>query len=261
MLNQNIEELLKVLILDEEEQYNWLWKRHDTFGFDLEWVDFDTTTAKKEIRRNLADLAFRLRDASHYMIGWCAWDRACWEVWKYVKIRQNSNIFERKHLSLCEREKYCYHWMAFWAEPIHQVIVALITKEIVADSEEKFDAHLVSEDFKEEEHTKCGRCGGIDGKHKQVDDPQAGNSHMLTKMQCPNDNNEKRPLAYGIAQDDGKGGFGFWWGPNPYLEEMLGVEGQNKNSVIWRFNVDGTDDLIYRWGGDIWIEVEEVKNG
>lgn len=40
----------------------------------------------------------------------------------------------------------------------------------------------------------CPRCGGINGKHKQVDDPQAGNSHMLTKMQCPND--PKNPTYY-----------------------------------------------------------------
>lgn len=33
----------------------------------------------------------------------------------------------------------------------------------------------------------CKRCGGINGKHKQVDDPQAGNSNMLTMMQCPFD--------------------------------------------------------------------------
>ena len=33
----------------------------------------------------------------------------------------------------------------------------------------------------------CIRCGGTNGTHKQVDDPQAGNSHMLTKMPCPND--------------------------------------------------------------------------
>jgi len=34
----------------------------------------------------------------------------------------------------------------------------------------------------------CKRCGGMNGKHKQVDDLQAGNSNMLTKMQCPLDN-------------------------------------------------------------------------
>ena len=33
----------------------------------------------------------------------------------------------------------------------------------------------------------CSRCGGIAGEHKQVNDPQAGNSHMLTKMSCPLD--------------------------------------------------------------------------
>jgi len=33
----------------------------------------------------------------------------------------------------------------------------------------------------------CPRCGGINGKHRQVDDLAAGNSHMLTKKQCPLD--------------------------------------------------------------------------
>ena len=120
---------------------------------------------------------------------------------------------------------------------------------------------LVKEDkfhIKEEEYTKCERCGGTNGKHKQVDDPMAGNSHMLTKMQCPNDNDEKRPLSYGIAQSDGKGGFGFWDGPNPSLEEILEVDGHDENSVIWRFNEDGTDDLIYKWGGDEWVKVGEI---
>lgn len=40
----------------------------------------------------------------------------------------------------------------------------------------------------------CPRCGGINGKHRQVDDPQAGNSNMLTKMQCPRD--PKNPTYY-----------------------------------------------------------------
>ncbi|KKN71395.1 hypothetical protein LCGC14_0421170 [marine sediment metagenome] len=40
----------------------------------------------------------------------------------------------------------------------------------------------------------CKRCGGVNGKHKQVDDPMAGDSHMLTKMQCPFDESCPEPL-------------------------------------------------------------------
>ena len=76
------------------------------------------------------------------------------------------------------------------------------------------------------------------------------------------DKEEICTLKYGIAQEylgskeDGDA-YGFWDGPDPSLEAMLEVDGRDENSVIWQFNPDGTDDLIYRWGGDVWIGVGE----
>lgn len=341
-MNKKIEELLAILDLPEDQQ-----KLHLI-------ADGILSTAEDEIgaaylTESLAKTAFRLRNECHDPFGWCAWDRACWEVWKYYHKQQNSNIFERTHLSLETREKYCFNWMLFWADPIHWIITALITKEIATNPEEKFDAHLVEKEvvktsihnilatpkgarvelpnFNEkvrevygiaqedgkcetcngsgikpfvkfykcntceksvsEDHLItlsrdkskdrcptcknkvvekttcpncsnkkdriCKRCGGVNG-HKQVDDPMAGDSHMLTKMQCPFDDH-KRTLAYGIAQDDGKGCFGFWKGPNPSLEAMLIVDGRDNKSVLWRFNEDGTDEIIYRWACGEWMKV------
>ena len=263
-MNKKIEKLLSVISMSDEEQYSFLSNYFTEKHFKTdEWpkwygvCDILIHGDSSERRTILADTAFSLRDELHDPLGSCAWDRACWEVWKYYHTQQGNNIFERKHLSLDTRERYCFHWMIFWAEPIHWIIASLITKEIVADEDEKFDAHLTEADFEGEEQTNCNMCGGISGKHNQIDDLMAGNSHMLTKMQCPNDINEKRPLSYGIAQHNGENSFGFWDGPNPSLEEMLEVDGRDEDSVIWRFNEDGTDDLIYRWCCSEWMKIVE----
>lgn len=166
------------------------------------------------LEESLADLAFRMRDELHYVIGNAAWDRACWEVWKHEMERRNSDIFKRECLSLDRREMFCWNWMATWAEPIHWIIAALITKEIETNPKEKFDAHLSSE------------------KYETIEPP------------------EIRGVRYGIAQSDGNSSFGFWDGPNPSLAEILEVDGRDENSVIWRFNADGTDELIYKWQED-----------
>ena len=226
-MNLKIEKLLTILDLSEEEQCRFLSNYFLEKYFETdEWpqwfnvCDILTHGDFSERKDVFAVLAFELRDDLHDPFGWCAWDRACWEVWKYFHIQLNNNLTKRKHLSQKTKENYCLSWMVFWAEPIHWIIVALITKEIVADPEEKFDAHLSSERF----------C--------KIDD-------------------EIRSLSYGIAQDNGEGCFGFWDGPNPSLEAMLEVAGRDENSVIWRFNEDGTDDLIYKWDGDVWVGVKE----
>ena len=85
----------------------------------------------------LIKTAFRLRNELHYVIGAMAWDKACWEVWKHVMIQQDSNVFERKHLSLDVREKYCYSWMSFWAKPIHWIIAALMAKEMAREDKDE----------------------------------------------------------------------------------------------------------------------------
>lgn len=279
-----IEELLNILNLSEEEQYKFLFNYFIKIYFKTdEWpywygiCDILIHGDSSERETTLAELAFVLRDKGRSPFGVCAWDRACWEVWRYVETQQGSDIFKRKHLSLETREKYCSDWMMLWAEPIHWIIVALITKEIVADSEEKFDAHLTEED-----EVQCETCRGSGIKpftkfywciHCNED---VSEDHLITldrneskdrcpicrnrvveKTTCPNCSNddEKRSLAYVIAQSDDKGGFDFWDGPNPSKEGMLAIDGRDDNSVIMRFNADGTNEIIYRWGGDVWIEV------
>jgi len=135
MENQKIEELLAILDLPEDEQAIFL-KNHFTklyFNSD-EWpywygvchiLHSGTPSEQRDI---LAIIAFQLRDELHNPIGAMSWDIACWEVWKYEKKRQDSNILERKHLSRETLERYCHQWTSFWAEPIHWIIIALIAK-------------------------------------------------------------------------------------------------------------------------------------
>ena len=306
-MNKKIEELLNVLSVSEEEQHRFL-NTHFTekyFKTDEwpEWYgvcDILVHGDSSEQKATLANLAFKLRDDLHYALGWCAWDRACWEVWSRFHAQQGDNIAKREHLSQDTKEEYCSDWMMFWAEPIHWIIVALVTKEIAADPEEKFDAHLTSEDLnmKAPKTTKeiscisylksiewsmgnggdrnegqCPECCGVSKKwaeganknwmkqfgHKRIEDDKIGHTTECRLGNVLNiiKDEESEPVRYGIAQSDGKGGFGFWDGPNPSLEEMLEVDGRDENSCIWRFNADGTDDLIYRWYDSEWIKVEE----
>jgi len=50
-------------------------------------------------------------------------------------------------------------------------------------------------------------------------------------------------------------------GPGPSLEEILKVDGRDGNSVIFRFNEDGTDELIYRWCVGEWMKVISEIDG
>ena len=116
-------ELLAVLDTSEEEQYDWLWKRHDTFGFDLKWINFDVPSAKKDIAMHLADLAFRLRDEviakddeSEIDCNWC---EASYEVYLYVIGEENE----------MEAKEGLDTWFTMRAKPIHWIIAALIAKE------------------------------------------------------------------------------------------------------------------------------------
>lgn len=63
-----------------------------------------------------------------------------------------------------------------------------------------------------------------------------------------------------------------WHGPTPSLEDMLEVVPDNdmadygydsekimrehKNTVLFRFNLDGTDEIIYKW-----IKARKCKDG
>lgn len=124
-------ELFSVLDLPEVSQKIWLVAKG---------ILKSSKGSKGEVvlEESLAELAFRLRDDLHYAIGLLAWDKACWEVWKHERKKHQSNIFERKHLSIDQREKYCYNWMSFWAKPIHHIVTALYAK-ILAQEPERDD--------------------------------------------------------------------------------------------------------------------------
>jgi hypothetical protein len=109
-------ELLKVLNMTEEQQYNWLWKHSTTFGFDLKWIDFNVPSAydhsvKKEITKSLADLAFRLRD----------------EAVKRDKIGWGRGVL--KVNIKCADSKGYECWWQNHSQPIHWIIAALIAGE------------------------------------------------------------------------------------------------------------------------------------
>jgi hypothetical protein len=60
---------------------------------------------------------------------------------------------------------------------------------------------------------------------------------------------------YAIGDDDGKGGFGMWEGPNSSQLEMLDVIGRTNDSYIFHFKKDGTSEIKWRWSerGQRWI--------
>lgn len=64
----------------------------------------------------------------------------------------------------------------------------------------------------------------------------------------------RRLILFAIGDDDGAGGYGMWAGPSPSELEMLDVEGKSDRSCLFRFNLDGTDEIIWRWHTDRWIE-------
>lgn len=68
-------------------------------------------------------------------------------------------------------------------------------------------------------------------------------------------------VKYAIGQEDGEGSYGMWDGPSPSLADMLSTIGRDKNSVIIRFNKDGTDNLIYRWCIGEWMRVISEVDG
>lgn len=77
----------------------------------------------------------------------------------------------------------------------------------------------------------------------------------LTKLSKLGNSTAERVPMYAIGQDDGNGGCGMWHGPDPSEQDMLDVEGRDENSVIIRFNTDGTDEEMYRWAVMEWIRV------
>lgn len=56
-----------------------------------------------------------------------------------------------------------------------------------------------------------------------------------------------RQVCYAMGTERDGDSIGFTYGPTPLVQEMLDLTGSSDRDVIVRFNVDGTDDIIYRW--------------
>lgn len=106
------EELLAVLDLPENEQWNWLVK-NNIGGLAVGEV------------AHLADLAFRLRDEA--AIDWTNYCEAMTTIWAYwcksTWADRKTKGEDKKHI------KYRKFWMLH-SQPIHWIIAALIAKEL-----------------------------------------------------------------------------------------------------------------------------------
>lgn len=114
-------------------------------------------------------------------------------------------------------------WFCFLAQPIHWIVAALIAKEMVADTDEKVEAMRLP----------------IEGVRTD----------------------RVHEVRYAIGQDDGEDGYGMWDGPSPSLADMLSIIGRDNNSVIIRYNEDGTDKVIYKWVCEEWMKVISEIDG
>ena len=65
-----------------------------------------------------------------------------------------------------------------------------------------------------------------------------------------------REVRFAMGDEDAECGVGFWYGSMPTEDEVLEQVG-HEGSVIVRFNSDGTDEIIWRWKADRWVEIEQ----
>jgi hypothetical protein len=68
--------------------------------------------------------------------------------------------------------------------------------------------------------------------------------------------NSRKEIVYAIGIEHEPNSFGMTHGPHTDIKEMLEVCPTDRKSVIIRFNLDGTDDLLYRWNetNETWIK-------
>ncbi|MCK9558103.1 MAG: hypothetical protein M0R50_08710 [Candidatus Cloacimonetes bacterium] len=57
----------------------------------------------------------------------------------------------------------------------------------------------------------------------------------------------RKEVIYATGYEKAPLSFGMWAGPTPILAEMLEMVPNGPNPCIIRFNIDGTDDVLYRW--------------
>jgi len=102
-------DLLKVLDMSEDEQYYWVCQFHAKYHFKISLFPDN----HEEMRKELADLAFRLRDEA---------------------VAKNHADFHNAIYNIMVKVEGDNKWAtAFWGEclakPIHWIIAALIAKE------------------------------------------------------------------------------------------------------------------------------------
>lgn len=77
-------------------------------------------------------------------------------------------------------------------------------------------------------------------------------------MQFRPEKREVREVMYAIGTEHSPGEFGMCHGPHPDENEMLEKVGMSRKDCIIRFNEDGTDEVIWRWSGDSWINLKKL---
>ena len=61
---------------------------------------------------------------------------------------------------------------------------------------------------------------------------------------------------YACGYVHGRESYGMWAGPTDDLSDLLDrVPDEKLDAVILRFNVDGTNEIAYKWDGDGWTSV------
>ena len=60
-------------------------------------------------------------------------------------------------------------------------------------------------------------------------------------------------VMYAIGTEHEELEFGMWYGPISSEEDALEQEGKTDNDYIFIFNLDGTDEAIWKWVSDRWI--------
>ena len=119
----NEQELLAVLDMDEDFQWNFLIARQDIQ--EMCQNQLDAWCESKYKRRVLADLAFQLRDEIGNGMMFDDLNRQ-FEVYKKVlgKRAENPQIPQQDHFAV---------WWILHSKPIHWIIAALIAKEKAND--------------------------------------------------------------------------------------------------------------------------------
>jgi hypothetical protein len=115
VIADRIEQLLKVLDLTEEEQFDFVVRQ--PLGIISGFMAFDWH--EPENRKSLlADLAFRLRDETpNFGVG-------CDQVWRWLREKYSKDGKNRE--VVLGTNIYFY----YYAQPIHWIIAALIAKEL-----------------------------------------------------------------------------------------------------------------------------------